>query len=29
MPKINVNSLETNHTLDGPDDAPALTLVTG
>ena len=29
MPKINVNGLETNYTLDGPDDAPALTFVPG
>ena len=29
MPKINVNGLETNYTLDGPHDAPALTFVPG
>ena len=29
MPKINVNGLETNYTLDGPHDAPALAFVPG
>ena len=29
MPKINVNGLEINYTLDGPDNAPALTFVPG
>lgn len=29
MPKINVNGLETNYTLDGPEGAPVITFVPG